>query len=94
MPYLGPGFEFLPRENAPPAISNIFCFAYPAVLTHGKITSGIPSIGEGATRLAQAIGRSLFVEDHATHLQSFRDFTTPELLGDEWTDADQEALAQ
>jgi len=94
MPYLGSGFEFLPRDGAPSAVSNIFCFAYPAVLTHGKITSGIPSIGEGATRLAQAIGRSLFVEDRATHLQSFRDFAVPELLGDEWTDADQEALAQ
>ena len=94
MPYLGPGFEFLPRDGAPAAISNVYCFAYPAVLTHGKITSGIPSIGEGAIRLAQALGRSLFVEDRATHLQSFRDFATPELLGDEWIDADQEALAQ
>jgi FAD-dependent urate hydroxylase len=93
MPYLGSGFEFLPRDGAPTAISNIFCFAYPAVLTHGKITSGIPSIGEGAIRLAQALGRSLFVEDRATHLQSFRDFVTPELLGDEWTDADQKAVA-
>lgn len=93
MPYLGPGFEFLPRDGAPSAISDIFCFAYPAVLTHGKITSGIPSIGEGATRLAQAIGRTLFVEDRATHLQSFRDFAVPELLGDEWVDADMEATA-
>jgi cation diffusion facilitator CzcD-associated flavoprotein CzcO len=94
MPYLGPGFEFTPRAGAPTGISNIYCFAYPAVLTHGKITSGIPSIGEGATRLAQAIARSLFVEDRAIHLQSFLDFAVPELLGDEWTDADQEAFAQ
>ncbi|MFK4809845.1 NAD(P)-binding domain-containing protein [Devosia sp. ZW T5_3] len=93
MPYLGPGFQFLPRDNAPPAISNIFCFAYPAVLTHGKITSGIPSIGEGATRLAQAIARSLFIEDRAVHLQAFRDFAVPELLGDEWIDADEEVLS-
>lgn len=94
MPYLGPGFEFLPRDGATAAISNIYCFAYPAVLTHGKITSGIPSIGEGATRLAQALGRSLFVEDRAIHLQSFRDFAVAELMGDEWIDADQEARAQ
>lgn len=93
MPYLGSGFEFLPRADAPAAVSNLYCFAYPAVLTHGKITSGIPSIGEGANRLAQSIARSLFVEDRAHHLQTFLDFDVPELLGDEWTDADQEAFA-
>jgi cation diffusion facilitator CzcD-associated flavoprotein CzcO len=90
MPYLGPGFEFLPREGASPSVSNVYCFAYPAVMTHGKITSGIPSIGDGATRLAQSLARSLFVEDRDHHLQNFLDFSVPELLGDEWTDADQD----
>lgn len=92
MPYLGPGFEFLPADGAPLTISNIFCFSYPAVTTHGKITSGIPSIGEGATRLARAIARSLFVEDRAVHLDAFSRFSVPELLGDEWTDADEKVL--
>lgn len=94
MPYLGSGFEFLPRSDAPASVSNLYCFAYPAVLTHGKITSGIPSIGEGANRLAQSIARALFVEDRALHLQAFLDVDTPELIGDEWSDADQEAFAQ
>lgn len=93
MPYLGPGFEFLPRDGASPAISNIYCFAYPAVMTHGKITSGIPSIGEGATRLAQALARSIFVEDRDIHLQNFLDYDVPELLGDEWTEADEDFSA-
>ncbi|GLQ11903.1 oxidoreductase [Devosia yakushimensis] len=93
MPYLGPGFEFLPAEGAPPAVSNIYCFSYPAVPSHGKITSGIPSIGEGATRLARAIARSLFVEDRSLHLDAFTRFSVPELLGDEWTDADEKAPA-
>ncbi|MDR3471108.1 MAG: NAD(P)/FAD-dependent oxidoreductase [Devosia sp.] len=91
-PYLGSSFEFLPRADAAPgarAISHIHCFAYPAVPSHGKITSGIPSISDGAQRLAQGIARSLFVEDEAAVIQAFREFTTPELLGDEWTDADQ-----
>ncbi|HEY4200371.1 MAG TPA: NAD(P)/FAD-dependent oxidoreductase [Devosiaceae bacterium] len=93
MPYLGSGFEFTPRPGGPSSVSNISCFAYPAFLSHGKITSGIPSIGEGATRLAQAIARSLFVEDRDLHLQSFLDFAVPEVLGDEWIDVDQEAIA-
>lgn len=89
-PYLGPGFEFLPAGGAPAAVSNVYCFAYPAVPSHGKITSGIPSITDGANRLSQAIAQSLFVEDGEAHLQRFRDFDTPELLGDEWSDADKD----
>ncbi|WEJ60150.1 NAD(P)/FAD-dependent oxidoreductase [Devosia sp. FJ2-5-3] len=93
MPYLGPGFEFLPRDGSPGAISNIYCFSLPAVMTHGKITSGIPSIGEGATRLAQSLARSIFVEDRDIHLQNFLDYDIPELLGDEWIEADQDISA-
>ncbi|EJJ31419.1 putative flavoprotein involved in K+ transport [Rhizobium sp. CF142] len=91
-PYLGPAFEFQAKPGLDPAtsaaISRIFCFAFPAVPSHGKITSGIPSISEGATRLATGLARSLFVEDRAYHLDRFLGFDTPELLGDEWTDAD------
>jgi cation diffusion facilitator CzcD-associated flavoprotein CzcO len=87
-PYLGPSFEFLPKSDADLAVSNVSCFAYPAVPTHGKITSGIPSISDGATRLAQGLARSIFVEDRQIHLDKFLAFDTPELLGDEWQDAD------
>ncbi|MCS2608088.1 NAD(P)-binding domain-containing protein [Halomonas dongshanensis] len=87
MPYLGPAFEFLPRAEGD-NVGHVHCFAFPAVPSHGKITSGVPSIGEGAMRLAQGIARSLFVEESALHLQRFHDYTTPELLGDEFTDAD------
>jgi cation diffusion facilitator CzcD-associated flavoprotein CzcO len=92
MPYLGSSFEFLPKssaaETANPAVSNVFCFAYPAVPSHGKITSGIPSISDGAMRLAQGLARSIFVEDRQYHIDAFLTFDTPELLGDEWQDAD------
>jgi cation diffusion facilitator CzcD-associated flavoprotein CzcO len=91
-PYLGSAFEFQAKPGLDPvtaaAISRISCFAYPAVPSHGKITSGIPSISEGATRLATGLARSLFVEDRAYHLDRFLGFDTPELLGNEWTDAD------
>ncbi len=56
-PYLGPAFEFRPKPDldaaTADAVSRISCFAYPAVPSHGKITSGIPSISEGrrASRL-------------------------------------------
>ncbi|MGI2033896.1 FAD-dependent oxidoreductase [Rhizobium panacihumi] len=92
MPYLGDAFEFRPKtgldQEVATAVSRVACFAYPAVPTHGKITSGIPSISEGATRLATGLARSLFVEDRAYHRDRFLNFSTPELLGDEWSDAD------
>jgi hypothetical protein len=92
-PYLGPAFEFLPKPGLDGAIartvSHITCFAYPAVPSHGKITSGIPAISDGATRLAQGLARSIFVEDRKYHIELFQTFDTPELLGDEWCDADE-----
>ena len=44
--------------------------------------------GIGADRLARGIVRSLFVEDREQHFAALTAFETPELLGDEWTDAD------
>lgn len=85
-PDLGPGFEF--RQRAPgacPGLEKIACFAFPAVLTHGKLTSGIPAVSEGARRLAEAMARGLFVEERAHFLAAFEAYETPELHGDEWT---------
>ncbi|MFK3780356.1 FAD-dependent oxidoreductase [Agrobacterium sp. NPDC089420] len=91
-PYLGPAFEFLPKPGLPAteaaAISRIHCFAYPAVPSHGKITSGIPAISPGAERLAQGIARSLFVEDRARHFETFMTHDAAEITGEEWRDAD------
>jgi cation diffusion facilitator CzcD-associated flavoprotein CzcO len=84
-PDLGAGFEFLQRTpGACPGLERIACFTFPAVLSHGKLTSGIPSVSEGARRLAEAMARSLFVEDRAKIAAAFDAYATPELLGDEW----------
>ncbi|MCZ7449665.1 NAD(P)/FAD-dependent oxidoreductase [Agrobacterium rhizogenes] len=91
-PYLGPAFEFLPKPDLPAreaeTISRIHCFAYPAVPSHGKITSGIPAVSQGAERLAQGVARSLFVEDRARHFDTFMNHDAAEITGDEWRDAD------
>ncbi|WP_439552603.1 NAD(P)-binding domain-containing protein [Falsiroseomonas sp.] len=85
-PDLGPGFEFQERvPGACPGISRIACFTFPAVLSHGKLTSGIPSVSEGARRLAEAMARSLFVEDRARIRDLFDRYDTAELQGDEWS---------
>lgn len=88
-PDLGPAFEF--QEKTPgacPALARIHCFNYPASLSHGKLTGDIPAVSEGGDRLAQGIARALFVEDRERHFANLVAFATPELQGDEWTDAD------
>lgn len=88
-PYLADDFTFLEAKPGKcPALSSIACFAYPAVPSHGKLTSGIPAVSDGADRLAKGMVRSLFVEDAEAHLQRFMMYQTPELLGDEWPNAE------
>lgn len=94
-PDLGPGFKF--REKVPgrtPLLTRIHCFNYPASLSHGKLSGDIPAVSEGADRLARAIVRGLFVEDREVHFANLQAYDTPELLGDEWRDADAAITSQ
>ena len=88
-PDLGDIFQF--QEKVPgacPMLSRLYCFNYPATLSHGKLSGDIPAISEGADRLARGIVRRLFVEDREIHFANLKAFATPELIGDEWHDAD------
>jgi len=92
-PDLGDSFEFLEKTpGACPVLSRLHCFNYPATLSHGKLSGDIPAISEGADRLGRGIARRLFVDDRETHFANLKAFATPEIVGDEWTDAD-EAMA-
>lgn len=71
-----------------PHLARIHCFNHHATLSHGKLSGDIPAVSEGAERLARGIARALFVEDRAKHFAALQAFDTPELQGDEWTDAD------
>lgn len=84
-PYLGPGFEFLEREQGTrPGLSRIRCFTHTAQLSLGNLANDIPAVGEGAQRLAESVARALFVEDRDHHWDRLVAFDEPELLGDEW----------
>ncbi|RLM04090.1 NAD(P)-binding domain-containing protein [Gibbsiella quercinecans] len=90
-PYLGDDFSFQEKQPGQcPALHRIYCFNYPSTLSHGKLSGDIPAVSEGARRLAQGIVRSIFVEDRETHFANLVAFDTPELLGDEWQDANHE----
>lgn len=88
-PDLGPSFEFQEKQpGSCPALLRIHCFNYPALLSHGKLSGDIPAVSAGADRLGRGIARALFVADREAHYRSLVAYDTPELLGDEWTDAD------
>jgi cation diffusion facilitator CzcD-associated flavoprotein CzcO len=80
------------QENHPgacPSLARLHCFNHHATLSHGKLSGDIPAVSEGAERLARGIARALFIEDRPKHFAALQAFDTPELQGDEWTDADQ-----
>src|SRR5690606_35534463 len=60
-PYLGPGFEFLPRDGSgADFLRNIHCFNLAASLSFGKPVGDIPSAADHP-RLVAAIARDLYV---------------------------------
>jgi len=91
-PYLGPGFEFLPRTppsissaetSSTSAVSRVFCFNHAAMLSLGNLANDIPAVSEGADRLGRAIAAALYLDDKATHLADLHAYEDPELEGDE-----------
>lgn len=88
-PYLGRDFQFQERvPGAAPWLPRVHAFNYAAVLSHGRVTGDIPGISVGAERLAAGIAGAFFAEDYDHHWQRLQDFETPELQGDEWTEAE------
>jgi cation diffusion facilitator CzcD-associated flavoprotein CzcO len=87
-PYLGDAFEFLEKTpGACPMLSRIHCFNDAAMPSHGKLSGDVPAISAGADRLMRGIAAELFGADVEDHFEGLKAYSTPELYGDEWTDA-------
>lgn len=88
-PYLGSHFQFTEkRPGEAPFLADIHCFNHAASLSIGKVAGDIPGISTGAAWLADGIAAEFYNRDIEAHWQILLDFDTPELLGDEWTDAE------
>jgi cation diffusion facilitator CzcD-associated flavoprotein CzcO len=87
-PYLGDGFQLLPREAAPVetahALSRIHLFNWGSAISHGAVAGDIPGVAIGANRLANALVRDLFVEDAARHEPRMRAHDEAELKPTRW----------
>ncbi|MCC7272225.1 MAG: NAD(P)/FAD-dependent oxidoreductase [Alphaproteobacteria bacterium] len=88
-PYLGSAFEFTEKlPGTAPWLADIHCFNHAASLSLGKVSGDIPKVSDGAAWLAQGIAGSFFRRDVERHWQWLQAYEKPELLGDEWTDAE------
>ncbi|GJD51418.1 FAD-dependent urate hydroxylase [Methylobacterium crusticola] len=76
-PYLGDGMQMLERvPGAAPDLARLHVFNWGVTMSHGALAGDIPGLGIGATRLAQALVRDLFVADadrHFARMQAHED---------------------
>lgn len=85
-PYLASDFTFREKtDGAASWLANVYCFNYGATASMGKVSGDIPGVSEGAAWLARAICAKLYAEDIEGHWQGMQTYSSPELLGDEWT---------
>jgi cation diffusion facilitator CzcD-associated flavoprotein CzcO len=84
-PYLGPGFELRSADGAhAAALADMHLFNWGSTMSHGALAGDIPGLAIGATRLAQAIVRDLFVRDADAHWARLQAHAEPELLATRW----------
>jgi len=84
-PYLGSGFELRARGEAHRgALANLHLFNWGSTMSHGALAGDIPGLAIGASRLAQAIARDLFVADADLHWERLQALEEPELLATKW----------
>ncbi len=62
-PYLGPGFELLPKPGEETGLGRIHLFNMASWLSAGTLAADVPTLDVGPERIAQAIIARLFAED-------------------------------
>jgi cation diffusion facilitator CzcD-associated flavoprotein CzcO len=78
-PYLDDHFEFQEKHlGSAPFLNHIYCFNFAATLSQGWLSSDIPGISVGASRLAEKIAEDLFKKDWPTYFRLFQTFAKPE----------------
>jgi hypothetical protein len=90
-PYLGKGFEFLPRDEADaPLLHGLFAFNYSALISQGLSASALSGLKYALPKLCSAIADQLFLDDREAILSAFEDYAEPEFVC-EWPPVDRAA---
>lgn len=83
-PYLGPAFEFLPRDGADGGpLHGLFAFNYSALISLGLSASALSGLHNALPRLAKGVADQLFLDDKDELVAAFLAYDDPEFLG-EW----------
>ena len=81
-PYLGPAFEFTPREAADaPRLHGLFAFNYSALISLGLSASALSGMKNALPRLVRGIADQLFLDDRAELLAQFVAYDEEEFVG-------------
>lgn len=82
-PYLGEGFELLPRQqDDAEALHGIFAFNYSALISLGLSASALSGLQKALPRLVGAIADQLFLDDKEALLADLMAYEDHEFLGD------------
>ena len=83
-PYLGPGFELLPRDEADAdALHGLFAFNYSALISLGLSASALSGLQTALPRVLKGITDQLFLDDRAQLVADLIAYEEAEFLG-EW----------
>lgn len=81
-PYLGPGFELLPRTPEDAALLHgLFAFNYSALINHGPSAAALSGLKIALPRLARAVADQLFLDDRQAIVDSYLAYDQPEFVG-------------
>jgi len=81
-PYLGPGFQLLPRGEADAGkVHGLFAFNYSALLSLGLSASALSGLQQAAPRLAAGVADQLFLDDKERNLAAFLTYADEEFIG-------------
>lgn len=78
-PYLGDGFQFLPKDGSPDYISRLFHLSTGARVSHGVSGNQLSGIFAGLNRVAHRIASDITRENWTDFMDEFRDFEALEI---------------
>jgi hypothetical protein len=83
-PYLGPGFELLPRaDHDADALHGLFAFNYSALISLGLSAAALSGLRTALPRLVKGVTDQLFLDDRDALVADLLAYDEPEFLG-EW----------
>lgn len=81
-PYLGAGFEFLPRTpDDAPWLHGLFAFNYSAFVSLGLSASAVSGLKYALPRLTQTIANQLFLDDREVMVDRYLSYAEHEFVG-------------